>query len=332
MKQIIYVSSADSQQIEVWELNSDSSLQLIQILKVDGEPQPIAITKNNKYLYIGIRPKFCICSYRIEIDGTLTKIGFANMNCSVNHLEIDKTEKYLFSSSYHFNCVNVSPINYLGIVQPSIQTIYGIKGCHASLMHYNNKNLFVSSLKEDRIYLYNFTNEGILLNSNIKFIPVKNNSGPRHMIFQKNTNRLFSINELNGSINIWHIDELCNKITFLKHLNIISCKLKYIAWSSDLHISPCEQYLYASNRGNNSITILRNNSNIDNIKIIGYIQTEVQPRAFNIDKKGKNLIVAGEKSNSISIYSLECKTGHLTFKYRYPTGNRPVWISTCQIS
>ncbi|XBC37945.1 MAG: 6-phosphogluconolactonase [Buchnera aphidicola (Floraphis choui)] len=331
MKQIVYVSSANSQQIEVWELNSNSSLNLIQILKIDGEPQPILIASKQKILYVGVRPKFRIHSYQIETNGTLTEIGYSIMSCSINHLEIDKTEKYLFSSSYHFNCINVFPINSLGIAQPSIQTIHGIKGCHASLMHYNNQTLFVSSLKSDKIYLYNFTKEGVLLESNKKFISIQNNSGPRHMIFQKSVDRLFNINELNGTLNIWNINQLCNKIIFLKNIDITPHKFDQPSWSSDLHISPCEKYLYASNRSCNNIVVLKNDQNINNIKVIRFIKTELQPRAFNIDKKGQNLIVAGEISNSISIYSLNNITGLLTFKNRYPTGNRPVWISIFQI-
>ncbi|XBC44129.1 MAG: 6-phosphogluconolactonase [Buchnera aphidicola (Schlechtendalia peitan)] len=327
MKNIVYISSSDSQQIEVWELNSDSSLSLIQILKLDGEPQPIIIANTRKRLYIGIRPKFCIYSYKINVNGTLEEIGRSNIPNSINHLEINKTETYLFSSSYHFNCINVSPINSSGIAQSPIQTITGIKGCHASLMHYNNRYIFVSSLQSDRIYLYNFTHEGVLLESQKKFISVGNKFGPRHLIFQKNTDRLFHINELNGSISIWKVNKSCNEVIFLKNINIISNKLKKTAWSSDLHMSSCENFLYASDRNNNSITILNNHVNIDNIKVIEYVQTEVQPRSFNIEKNGQHLIVAGEKSNSISIYKLNNITGKLKFKNRYPTGNRPIWIS-----
>ncbi|XBC42577.1 MAG: 6-phosphogluconolactonase [Buchnera aphidicola (Kaburagia rhusicola ensigallis)] len=327
MKQILYVSSANSQQIEVWEINPDMSLNLIQVVKVDGEPQPILIVKNTKRLYLGIRPKFSIYTYQIETDGTLTQIGHSNIFCSINHFEIDKTERYLFSSSYHFNCINVSAMNSYGIPQPIIQTIHEIKGCHASLMHYNNKNLFVSSLKKDRIYLYNFTNSGVLLENKCKFISVKNNSGPRHMIFQKSVNRLFSVNELNGTISIWYVNNSCNIITFLKNVNVISHEFMHCAWSSDLHISLCEEYLYVSNRSNSSIAIIKNDKDVNNIKIIGYIQTETQPRSFCIDTTGKILIVSGEISNSISVYNICSKTGLLTFKNRYPTGSRPVWIS-----
>ncbi|QCI23298.1 beta-propeller fold lactonase family protein [Buchnera aphidicola] len=327
MKQIVYVSSANSQQIEVWELNSDSSLNLIQVLKLNGEPQPIFIVKGKNCLYVGIRPKFCINSYQIEKSGTLIEMGFYNVPFSINHFEMDKTEKYLFSSSYHFNCINVTITNSLGIPQSSIQTIQGIKGCHASLMHYNNRNLFVSSLKTDRIYLYNFTPDGVLIENKNKFISLSNNSGPRHMIFQKNTNRLFNINELNGTISIWHVNKLCNSVIFLKNVDIVLNKLKSFAWSSDIHISPCKKYIYGSNRGNNTIAIVENNEHIKYIKVIGNIYTETQPRSFDIDQKGQHLIVVGERSNSMSVYSIDNITGLLKFKNRYPTGNRPVWIS-----
>ncbi|ANF17054.1 hypothetical protein XW81_01370 [Buchnera aphidicola (Schlechtendalia chinensis)] len=330
MKNIVYVSSANSQQIEVWELNPDSSLYLIQILKLKGEPQPILISSDKKRLYVGIRPKFRICSHIINSNGTLEEIGYSNISFSVNHFSINESETHLFSSSYHYNCINVSPIDSSGFIHPVIQTINEIKGCHSSLVY--NKNVFVSSLKDNRIYLYNFTKEGILVEHKKKFISFKKNCGPRHIIFQKNMNRLFSINEIDGTLSILNVSSLCNRITFKKNIDIIPNKNQKPAWSSDIHISPCTKFLYASDRGNNSITILKNHSDINSIKILGYVQTEVQPRSFDISKNGKNLIVAGELSNSISVYDRNKVTGFLKLKNRYPTGNRPVWISIHEIS
>ncbi|XBC40531.1 MAG: 6-phosphogluconolactonase [Buchnera aphidicola (Nurudea yanoniella)] len=327
MNQTVYISSANSQQIEVWKLNSNLSLNLIQILKTDGEPQSIIISNSKNCLYVGIRPKFHICSYKIDIDGTLIEIGKTNILHNINHFELDKNENYLFSSSYHFNCISVSPINSFGIPQPSIQTIYKINGCHASQMHDNNIYLFVSSLRGNRIYLYNFTDEGILLRNKKTFIPLENNSGPRHMLFQSSLNRLFSVNELNGTVSIWNIDKLCKNINLLKNINIIPNSKVNPAWSSDIHISPCEKYLYASDRNSNHIAIIKNSKNITDIKVIKYVLTEIQPRSFGIDQTGKCLISIGEKSNKMSIYSLDNTTGFLKFKNRYPTGNRPVWIS-----
>lgn len=328
MNQIVYISSANSHQIEVWSLNNDLSLNLIQIVKLDSEPQSIVILNNKKCLYVGVRPKFYIYSYKIEIDGTLTYVTKTSMTHNINHLELDKNERYVFSSSYHFNCISVSPIDSLGIPGSSIQTIREIKGCHASLMHNNNTNLFISSLKEDRIYLYNFTEEGILLKHKYTFLQLKNNSGPRHILFQKNLNRLFSINELSGTISVSNVDESLNTIILLKNISIIPKSYNALhAWSSDIHISPCKKYLYASDRNNNNIVILQNSININDLKVIKYIPTETQPRSFAIGIDGTCLIVVGEQSNKMSIYRVDNETGLLEFKNRYPTGERPVWIS-----
>lgn len=77
MKQAVYVASPDSQQIHVWQLDSAGELTLLQTVDVPGQVQPMAISPNQRHLYVGVRPDFGIVSYHIADDGTLTAAGMA---------------------------------------------------------------------------------------------------------------------------------------------------------------------------------------------------------------------------------------------------------------
>ncbi|AAO26999.1 conserved hypothetical protein [Buchnera aphidicola str. Bp (Baizongia pistaciae)] len=331
MKQIIYITLAKNQEIEVWKLHDDFSLNLLQRISTQGEPQPIIISKDKKYLYIGVRPKFKVYSYKIKADGTLTKHACSTLPGSPNHFEIDHTGKYLFSSSYHFNCLSITPLDTLGIPRPVTQTIKNIFGCHASKMNCYNTCLFISALKKDCIYAYNFKKNGKLLKNTRKNFMTNVNFGPRHLDLQKCNNRLYSVNELNGSVDIWSINSFSNELILLKNINIMSKNYCNAAWSSDLHISPCEKFLYVSDRIENTISIIKLEKDVQNIEKIGHIKTELQPRTFSINSTGENLIVVGEKSNSFSVYKISKITGLLELKNTYSTGNRPVWISSLML-
>ena len=50
------------------------------------------------------------------------------------------------------------------------------------------------------------------------------------------------------------------------------------------------------------------------------------PRGFNIDPKGNYVIVAGQKSDHISVHAINQETGELKLLDRYESGKDPNWI------
>jgi 6-phosphogluconolactonase len=54
--------------------------------------------------------------------------------------------------------------------------------------------------------------------------------------------------------------------------------------------------------------------------------TERQPRGFTIDPKGRFLVATGEKSETISVYSIDQGSGALKLLNKYPTGKGANWV------
>jgi 6-phosphogluconolactonase len=50
------------------------------------------------------------------------------------------------------------------------------------------------------------------------------------------------------------------------------------------------------------------------------------PRGINIDPKGNFVIVAGQKSDHISVHAINPETGELKLLDRYESGKDPNWI------
>ncbi|HEX6691169.1 MAG TPA: beta-propeller fold lactonase family protein, partial [Burkholderiales bacterium] len=53
--------------------------------------------------------------------------------------------------------------------------------------------------------------------------------------------------------------------------------------------------------------------------------TEAQPRGFRIDPTGKYMVVTGEKSDTISLYSIG-DDGALKLVQKYATGKGSNWV------
>ncbi len=58
----------------------------------------------------------------------------------------------------------------------------------------------------------------------------------------------------------------------------------------------------------------------------GSVETEKQPRGFNISPRGDFLVAAGEKSDHVSLYAINRETGVLGPARRFPAGNNPNWV------
>jgi 6-phosphogluconolactonase len=330
MKQVVYIANSDSKNIEVWSLYDNGNMNLIQNINTESQVQPIKIIKNKNLLYAGISFNNKIVTYSIDCHGFLEKKNESSFPGKANYISLNYNKKFLFCSSYHSNCISVSPLNKDGIPQNPIQIIYNIEGCHAAKINYKYNVLFVMSLKEDCIYLYYLTDFGILKNTEQKLLKTQKKSGPRHIVFHPNQDFIYTINELNGTIDVWNIYKTNNiiQVKNIQNVNIVENQSSDQYWSSDIHITSCGRFLYASDRLFDVISLFHINQN--NKKIIFYksYHTEERPRSFCIDFNNKYLIVAGEKSNKFSVYSISNKNGELKKINIYHTGQRPVWIVT----
>lgn len=72
MKQTVYIASPESQQIHVWNLNHEGALTLTQVVDVPGQVQPMVVSPDKRYLYVGVRPEFRVWRIVSPDDGALT--------------------------------------------------------------------------------------------------------------------------------------------------------------------------------------------------------------------------------------------------------------------
>lgn len=90
MKQTVYIASPESQQIHVWNLNHEGALTLTQVVDVPGQVQPMVVSPDKRYLYVGVRPEFRVLAYRIAPDdGALTFAAESALPGSPTHISTD---------------------------------------------------------------------------------------------------------------------------------------------------------------------------------------------------------------------------------------------------
>ncbi|WP_058913619.1 6-phosphogluconolactonase [Entomohabitans teleogrylli] len=327
MKQTVYTASPESQQIHVWRLEEQGKLTLLQVVDVAGQVQPMVVSPDKQYLYVGVRPEFRVIAYRIAPDdGMLTEAGEAALPGSPTHISTDRSGSFLFCASYNAGLVSVTPLRD-GLPDEVVCVVDGLEGCHSANMAPDNRTLWVPALKQDRICLFNLSEDGNLQALSPAQVTTVAGAGPRHMAFHPNRQYAYCVNELNSSVDVWELKDPHGEIECVQTLDMMPTDFSDTRWAADIHMTPDGRHLYACDRTASIITIFSVSEDGSVLAVEGYQPTEAQPRGFNIDHHGRYLIAAGQKSHHIAVYEIHGEQGLLEERGRYAVGQGPMWVT-----
>jgi 6-phosphogluconolactonase len=80
-----------------------------------------------------------------------------------------------------------------------------------------------------------------------------------------------------------------------------------------LEVHPNGRFLYASNRGHDSIAVFAIDPNANRLTLVEHVPTGGKiPRNFAIDPTGAYLLAANQNTNNIVVFRIDQKTGRLT--------------------
>lgn len=105
-----------------------------------------------------------------------------------------------------------------------------------------------------------------------------------------------------------------------------------VIWSAELQVTPDGRFLYATERSSSTIAVLAQDDRTQSLTLRATVKTEEQPRGMAIDPTGNFLLVCGEVSNRISVYSINQTSGLLTWESALgcSVGPRGIEFFPCQ--
>lgn len=137
--------------------------------------------------------------------------------------------------------------------------------------------------------------------------------GPRHLAFHPNGKWIYVVNELSSSVT--RIDR-SNDGIYTKGPTTSSLPAGYIEPNTcaDIHISSGGRFVYASNRGHNSIAVLEVNKNDGALKLLGNKGCGGEgPRNFALSPDEKFILVANQHTNNLVTLSRNPSNGMLKY-------------------
>jgi 6-phosphogluconolactonase len=166
----------------------------------------------------------------------------------------------------------------------------------------------------DKVQIFRLTGGGLTRVSEASVAP---GAGPRHIVFGLDGKRLYVVSELNVTVTAFDYDAATGQLG--KVLQTISTEPTGYSGphsTAEIAIHPTGKFLYASNRGHNSIVGYRIDPSTGLLSVIGFATQGVSfPRSFAIEPSGKWLYVANQKGDTIVQFEINPETGELQ-----PTG------------
>jgi len=138
-------------------------------------------------------------------------------------------------------------------------------------------------------------------------------AGPRHLTFHPTNKWIYVVNELDCTVSLitQSKDGLYNLETSYSTLPENFTDENYCA---DIHITSDGKFIYASNRGHNSIVIYEVNQMNGSLKFIGHESTRGEwPRNFSLSSDDNYLLVANQHTNNIVSFKRNLATGLLEY-------------------
>ena len=201
----------------------------------------------------------------------------------------------------------------------------GSAHAHCVKFDASGKYLYAVDLGIDEIVSYEIDEKNEIGNRNTA-LKTDPGDGPRHLIFHPKKNIAFVINELSSSIISVSVDEATGKLERIDKQSTLPEDFKGENACADIHLGRDGKFLYASNRGHNSIAVFSVAEN----GMLTLLHTEpVQgdwPRNFTLSPDGNFLLVANRKSNNITVFKIDEDSGLLSYTGTYLKISQPVCL------
>ena len=168
----------------------------------------------------------------------------------------------------------------------------------------DGKSIFVMDLGLDKVFHYDLD-----LNK-LSEVDGKAGAGPRHMAFHPSGKYAYLMNELNSTVTTFAYDG--RTLTPKATVSSVAPDFHGQASSAEIVVHHSGKFLYASNRGGNTIAMFP----IGKDGVLGapeqFPSGGKMPRNFAIDPTGKWMLVANQDSDNVVIYKIDTHSGKLT--------------------
>jgi 6-phosphogluconolactonase len=324
----IYISRFDS---------TTGSLTSPQLAAEIENPTFLAVAPGEHFLYavsevkkIGDKNTGAVNAY--AMDAATGKLTLLDQQLSGGsgpcHISVDATDKCLLVANYLAGSIAALPIHADGSLGEATTTIQhfgssvntnrqAVPHAHSIYPAPDNRFVLNCDLGLDKVFAYRLDADAAKLSAgDPPFTTVAPGSGPRHLVFSADGKFVYVINEMGSTIMVFNYDAANAAMTQVQTISTLPKDFSAVSTCAEIALHPSGKFLYASNRGHDSITLFSVDQNTGKLTFVEHQSTlGHKPRHFTVDPSGRWLIAENQDSDSVVVFAIDADTGKLK-----PTG------------
>jgi len=344
-----YTRDPKDKEFGVWalELLPEGQLQLVSSSQAGPNPSFFDLTSEGHLVLVnetqstGSEPTGQVSSFVVDTKTRRLTLINRQPSCGKDpcHIVLVSTNGSQFAivANYSSGSVAVLPIRADGHIESPTQSIqFEGKSVHErqeashahqivvrdSNVHPGSKIVMVVDLGGDCVHQFLLSKQGQLISTGV--MRTIDGHGPRHMALHPRLPVYYLANELGNAVSCHRFltteteERLLPAFQSLSSLPAGYKPAEGVQDSlADIHTSPDGLFLYASNRGHDSIVTYKIDSRDGSLSLVGHESTRGKhPRNFQIDSSGEFLVVANQDTHSLVSFHRDRTSGKLSF-----TGN-----------
>ena len=285
---------------------------------LSGGPAPIAVSPDRNFMHVAQRASNELSSFRIDAaDGSLQALGTIPLASDPCYMAMDRSGNYLFSAYYLAEKAAVHRAGTDGAaIDPPIEWRDTGRGAHCFQTDPTNRFAFVPHIEgngaPNAIFQFRFdVQTGQIAPNEPDRFAAPEMLGPRHFCFHPTKNMIYVSNEQGCSVSVVALDADNGTLSHLQTVPTLPDGWSGENKCSQIRVTPCGRFLYAPNRGHDSIAEFAVDTATGHLTPLGHAAAAPVPRAFEIDPTGRYLLSAGLESGKLAAYRIDSESGRL---------------------
>jgi 6-phosphogluconolactonase len=333
-------AQANTAGIYLYAMHPGGALERRNSFQVGANPSFLALHPNGQTLYTvnELRLDGSVSAFAVEPgSGTLK---FLNRQYSHGgdpcYLTVDHSGRFLLVANYETGSLAIYPLKADGQLQPASQVVqHDGQGphperqlgphAHSIRMSPDNRHAVSCDLGIDKILVYRFdaANGKLSPHSEVTLPP---GAGPRHLDFHPSLGCMYVLNELDATLTLFDYAAETGALTAVQTLSTLPEGYTATNLCAEVAVHPSGKFVYASNRGHDSLAIYTTDEATGRLTLVGHESTRGKtPRHFVIDQSGAFLLAANLESDTIVVFQIDTQSGSLSYHQQVDTP-RPVCL------
>jgi 6-phosphogluconolactonase len=324
-----------SKGIYVSRLDADTGkLAAPELAAAITSPNFLAVSPNGRFLYAATRGDASGGAVSVfALDDRSGKLALQDQKSSGGaepcHVSVDATGRVMLVANYTGGSVksfHISPDGSLTdgtFIQHHGHSVnanrQGGPHAHCVVPAPAGRFALACDLGLDKVMIYrlNPTNAALTANEPA-FTTVPPGSGPRHLAFSPDGKTACVINEMACTVTVFAWDALNGKLDARETVPLLppGVAVTDAFTAAEIAVRPDGRFVYATVRGHDSISVLAVDGKNGGLSLVENVPCGGKgPRGMGIDPTGRWLVVANQKSQTVTVFGIIAATGRLR-----PTG------------